>query len=424
MANQDPIKDIATANQRIAELEAALSQSQQMLNLIINNFPGTVFWKNRDSVYLGGNQALAQSVGLETADQIAGKTDYDLPLTRAEADRYRANDRQVMKEGIARRKTVRLQRQAGGQAGWFETCKIPLRDDSGQMIGVLGISIDISEHKQAQEDLRRSRQMLQLILDNIPQRVFWKERTNLAYMGCNRAFAVDTGVTVEEMLGKTDYDLLPREQVDLYRPADIQVIETGRPQHYETTKAMADGSTRWIRSSKLPLRDEQDTIIGLLGLYEDITGEKEAALEKERLHREVIEAQQRAIQELSTPIIPIFKQVLVLPLVGSIDSMRARDITRNLLAGIQAHRAKVVILDVTGVPLIDSGVADHLNKTIQAARLKGARTIITGISDVIAETIVDLGIDWGDVETLASLQSGLLAAFHSLGVRLVGPGAA
>jgi rsbT co-antagonist protein RsbR len=98
--------------------------------------------------------------------------------------------------------------------------------------------------------------------------------------------------------------------------------------------------------------------------------------------------------------------------------MRARDITRTLLAGIRENRAKVVILDITGVPLVDSGVASHLNKTIQAARLKGARTIITGVSDAVAETIVDLGIDWSNVETLADLQTGLVVALGSLGVKL------
>jgi rsbT co-antagonist protein RsbR len=104
--------------------------------------------------------------------------------------------------------------------------------------------------------------------------------------------------------------------------------------------------------------------------------------------------------------------------VGEIDSARARDITRALLAGIRAHRARVIILDITGVPIVDSGVAMHLNKTIQAARLKGASTIITGISDAVAEAMVDLGIDWSGVRTLSNLQAGLVAALDSLGITL------
>jgi rsbT co-antagonist protein RsbR len=91
---------------------------------------------------------------------------------------------------------------------------------------------------------------------------------------------------------------------------------------------------------------------------------------------------------------------------------------RVLLAGIHQYRARVVIIDITGVPIVDSGVASHLHKTIQAARLKGARTIITGISDAVAEAVVDLGIDWGTITTLSDLQTGLVAALKSLGIEL------
>jgi anti-anti-sigma regulatory factor len=143
--------------------------------------------------------------------------------------------------------------------------------------------------------------------------------------------------------------------------------------------------------------------------------------ESARLQQEVIEAQKRAIQELSTPIIPVMERVIVVPLIGSIDTLRARDVTRRLLAGIREHRAKVVILDITGVPIVDSGVAAYLNKTIQAARLKGARTIVTGVSDAVAETIVDLGIDWSEIETLADLQTGLRAALQQRGPAGIGP---
>jgi anti-anti-sigma regulatory factor/HAMP domain-containing protein len=141
---------------------------------------------------------------------------------------------------------------------------------------------------------------------------------------------------------------------------------------------------------------------------------EQRAVERERLQQEVIEAQKQAIQELSSPVIPVMDtpqgSIIVMPLIGSIDTMRARDITRTLLAGIREHRANVVILDITGVPVVDSGVANHLNKTIQAARLKGTRTIVTGISDAVAETIVDLGIDWKDIETVRNLQTGLRVA--------------
>lgn len=147
------------------------------------------------------------------------------------------------------------------------------------------------------------------------------------------------------------------------------------------------------------------------------TAERERAqAESLRLQQEVIDAQKQTLQELSTPVIPVMEHIIVMPLIGSIDSMRARDITRALLKGIREHEAKVVILDITGVPIVDSGVASHLNKTVQAARLKGARTIVTGISEAVAETIVDLGIDWSGIETLADMQTGLRSALTTKGI--------
>jgi anti-anti-sigma regulatory factor/HAMP domain-containing protein len=157
---------------------------------------------------------------------------------------------------------------------------------------------------------------------------------------------------------------------------------------------------------------------------EKAEAEREQLLaEQASLQQEVIEAQRQALRDLSTPIIPVMEvpgrgSILVMPLIGSIDTMRAQDIMRSLLAGISEHRAGVVILDITGVPIVDSGVAGHLNKTIQAARLKGTRVIITGISDAVAEAVVDLGIDWREVETLSDLRTGLIVALDRLGIQL------
>lgn len=144
----------------------------------------------------------------------------------------------------------------------------------------------------------------------------------------------------------------------------------------------------------------------------------EAEAERAQLQEQIIEAQQRAIRDLSTPIIPIIEGVIIVPLIGDVDSARARDITQTLLAGIGEHQATTVIIDVTGVPLVDSGVANHLNKTINAAHLKGTRTLVTGISPEIAETIVNLGIDWSELETIRDLQTGLRLVMRDMKVTL------
>jgi anti-anti-sigma regulatory factor/HAMP domain-containing protein len=175
-------------------------------------------------------------------------------------------------------------------------------------------------------------------------------------------------------------------------------------------------------AARLPLNgDEQEQASPLVALGHHLnrmTTSLQAQIEQERLQRELIQEQQEAIRRLSSPVIPVMERIIIMPMVGSIDSQRARDITRALLAGIGTYRAKVVILDVTGVPVMDSGVVNHLNKTIQAARLKGAQTIITGISDAVAESIVDLGIDWSHVVTLGNLRAGLGAALDSMGFKM------
>jgi rsbT co-antagonist protein RsbR len=168
---------------------------------------------------------------------------------------------------------------------------------------------------------------------------------------------------------------------------------------------------------------EQDGPLVTLGHnLNQMTANLQRIIEQERAQRETIQAQRQAIQELSTPVIPVMDtpqgSIVVLPLIGSIDSQRAKDIMRALLAGIRAHRARVVILDITGVSIVDSGVAAHLDKTIQAVRLKGAQAIITGISDAVAEAIVDMGIDWNSIETLSDLQTGLVTALKRLGIEL------
>ena len=157
---------------------------------------------------------------------------------------------------------------------------------------------------------------------------------------------------------------------------------------------------------------------------EKVVEERTAALQSEmkrnaELQQEVIEAQKQALLELSTPIIPIMDRIIIMPIIGIVDTQRARDITRALLKGIGDYRAQIIIVDVTGVPLVDTGVADHLNRTIQAARLKGAHTIVTGISDAVAETIVDLGIDWSDIDTLRDMQTGLVVALRRQGIKLI-----
>jgi rsbT co-antagonist protein RsbR len=128
-----------------------------------------------------------------------------------------------------------------------------------------------------------------------------------------------------------------------------------------------------------------------------------------------IREQQEAIQELPTPVLPFREGLLIVPIIGLIDSQRARQLTEQLLGSIRANRAKVVVIDITGVQSVDSRVANHIVQTIEAARLMGARVIVAGISPEIAQTMVTIGIDLGRISTVGDLLSGIERAEQMLG---------
>ncbi|HXF57421.1 MAG TPA: STAS domain-containing protein [Actinomycetota bacterium] len=134
---------------------------------------------------------------------------------------------------------------------------------------------------------------------------------------------------------------------------------------------------------------------------------------------EQIRAQQEAIRELSTPVLPVREGLIILPLVGAIDSTRAQQITERLLRGIEAHRARLVVLDITGVPAVDSAVANHLLQTVRAARLMGATVVVTGMSAANAQTLVRIGVDLSGLNTVGDLRGGLEEADRLLGYRTV-----
>ncbi len=137
--------------------------------------------------------------------------------------------------------------------------------------------------------------------------------------------------------------------------------------------------------------------------------------ERERIIRE----QQEAIRELSTPVLQVRERLLILPIIGVIDSQRARQLTEQLLRGIRANRARVVVIDITGVAAMDSSVANHLVLTVEASRLLGAAVIVTGLSPEIAQTLVRIGVNLGKMHTVGDLQGGIEEAERVLGYKVV-----
>jgi rsbT co-antagonist protein RsbR len=129
----------------------------------------------------------------------------------------------------------------------------------------------------------------------------------------------------------------------------------------------------------------------------------------------VIRQQQHALMELSTPVLQVRERLLILPIIGVLDAARVRQLTEQLLRGIRIHRAKVVVIDITGVPEIDADVANNLVQAVDASRLMGAGVIITGLSSEIAQTLVTIGVDLSKMNTVGDLQGGIEEAERLLG---------
>lgn len=397
------------------------AHSGEELQRILDELPMAIFWKNRDLEFLGCNKVLANVAGLDSSESIIGKTDYDLPWKREEADYFRECDRRVIDSGIPECNIIEPQQQVHGSQRWLRTNKMVLRDSHGGIIGLVGtfeditervelekqlqeqtqdleslvatrtqeliaskarfeklvinvpgsiyqfklnldgsfsfpyvgadceeifeltanqimqepslciseihsedisdfekavqesaqtlqpkhwegrINVpsgktkwiqtaskperqndgsvvwdglvrDVSDRKQAEQELRESQQLLHLIFDTLPQRIFWKD-TKLNYLGCNKLFAQDAGLkSPEEIIGKNDFDLSWHKSASLYRADDELILAGSAPKiNYEESQVQEDGSTKIIRTNKLPLKDKNGRIVGLFGSYEDIS---------------------------------------------------------------------------------------------------------------------------------------------------------
>ena len=310
-----------------------------------------------------------------------------------------------------------------GNERWIMQSSQGISDEAGNIVAIQGLMRNISAQKQAQEEQSRLADALEKAVTerSADSRIYALSAVMLGtarfdgfFQTLNPAWTKTLGYTIDELMVKPFIEFVHPDDVEATNTEAAKLAKGAQTIYFENRYRCKDGSYKWLAWNTVPHVEE-----GLLYFVtRDITEEKQAEAERERLHQELVETQQQSIQELSTPVIPVMDRILVMPLVGSIDSMRARYIMRELLAGVREHRAEVVILDITGVAIMDSGVANHLNKTIRAARLKGARVIVTGISDAVAETIVDLGIDWSTLHTLADLRTGLVTALDSLGIKL------
>ncbi|MCX7165765.1 MAG: PAS domain-containing protein [Rhodocyclales bacterium] len=264
----------------------AIESREKYQRALLDNFPFMVWLKDEQSRFLAVNQAFVEGFHWPSAEALVGKTDLDIAPVEL-AERYRADDRFVLASGSSR--SVEEMIRTGEQELWFETYKAPVKLD-GRVVGTVGFSRDITARKAADAAVAESRNLLRTVIDTAPVRTFWKDR-DLRYLGCNEIFARDAGMEhPRDVIGKDDYQMGWADQAELYRADDRAVMASGCAKlAYEEPQTTPDGELIWLRTSKVPLRNSKNEIIGVLGMYEDITEHKRAAAELEQ-YRHHLEA--------------------------------------------------------------------------------------------------------------------------------------
>lgn len=257
-----------------------------------------------DGDFLQLNQAVCRFVGYPAEEMTQLKVaDVTHPDDLAESEEnYR-----LLRSGTVR--SINYQKRfvrKDGATVWGHVSVAAVLGESEQPQYFVGLVQDITESKRIQKQICESQQMLQLVLDYIPQHVFWKDR-NSVYLGCNRNFARIAGLEPQELIGKTDYDLpWQKEEADFYRECDRRVMQADRPElHIIETQHQADGKEAWVDTNKMPFHDAEGNVVGILGTFEDITERKCAEEELLKTNRELDAFVYTVSHDLRTPLTPI-----------------------------------------------------------------------------------------------------------------------
>ncbi|GET34605.1 hypothetical protein PbJCM13498_34680 [Prolixibacter bellariivorans] len=273
--------------------EEALLKSQQIIEGIINTIPVRVFWKDKNLTYLGCNNIFAQDAGFNDPKEIIGKDDYQM-VWRDQAELYHRDDRLVIESGKARLNIEEPQTTPDGKNITLLTSKIPLRGPKGEINGVLGTYIDITERKQIELTLLERENFLDTLLNAIPIPVFYKDK-NGRYLGFNKAYETFFDCSRDELIGKTVFEQSPGELAEIYFAKDNELLKTREEQHYESKIKTKNNLIRDVIFNKAVFTNSEGNVDGIIGTILDITDRKRTE-ESQRLFRTLLDKSNDAIE--------------------------------------------------------------------------------------------------------------------------------
>lgn len=270
---------LARSSAKEYRLNRQLSEERNLLRSLIDAIPDLVYVKDTESRFLMGNKAVAQLVGRTDPSDILGKTDADF-FPASLASSYRMDEVEVCRTGnpiVAKEEpTV----DPSGTPRWISTTKVPLHDSAGRTIGIVGIGRDITKRREAELARQVIEQRLQAMLDNTTAVVYLKD-TQGRYLLINQQYERLFSVTREQIVGKTDFDVFPKEMAELFQANDHRVLREGKALQLEEVAPHPDGPHTYV-SVKFPLHDPGGRVYGICGISTDITERKQAEAEVRR----------------------------------------------------------------------------------------------------------------------------------------------
>ncbi len=257
--------------------------------------------------------------------------------------------------------------------------------------------------------------LLRLLVENVTDYAIVLLDTHGKVLSWNPAAERLKGWTATEIVGQSINRFYPPEDVERGKPKrELEIAAAEGRFEDEGWRVRKDGSRFWANVVITPLRDQDGRLRGFGKLTRNLSERKEA---EDRIKRQA----QEILEMATVPIVQVWKGIVLVPLIGTLDSARTQQLMERLLDRVTETESPVAVIDITGVPTIDTQTAQHLLETVSAVRLLGADVILTGVRPVIAQTLVHIGVDLSTISTRSSLAAGLQTALELLGLKVVVP---
>jgi two-component system cell cycle sensor histidine kinase/response regulator CckA len=269
-------------------VEEALRHEKALMDALMDNIPDSIYFKDRQCRLVRINRKMMQSLKLDEMGKAIGKTDVDL-YGEDFGQKTFAEDQHLMTSGEPIVGLLESRQLEDGQINWTSTTKVPLRDDRGEIVGLVGITREINELMRVQEVLSQERNLLRSLIDSLPDQIYVKDLES-RFLVCNAGVARMAGVArPEDLLEKTDFDIFPEELAAQYYADEQRAMKFGEP-IIDKEEAVVNkaGIMMWSSTTKVPVRDSQGNIIGLVGLNRDMT-ERKRTEERLRLSDEILQ---------------------------------------------------------------------------------------------------------------------------------------